>query len=168
MKVLYSNVISSCSIVVSSCFSPLGLVVTSKDLKRSGDIWVCPNSDHVCTRFFFVYDDYSNCGSSNMDTRSPKHKAEVDHAVAHIHSFKKPTKKKKKWQHFIAAIIVINFMLCVVFLLIFKTIILQNYFPGVKRTLHPAPLISTLNACMDQTKDWACKTIVLPLSGGLV
>uniref|UniRef100_A0A9J7ZRY9 Poly [ADP-ribose] polymerase n=1 Tax=Cyprinus carpio carpio TaxID=630221 RepID=A0A9J7ZRY9_CYPCA len=30
-------------------------VITSKDLQKHGNIWVCPVSDHVCTRFFFVY-----------------------------------------------------------------------------------------------------------------
>ena len=74
-------------------------MVTTKELKRSGDIWVCPNSDHVCTRFFFVYDDSTSCGqggSDSIDTRVAKFKAEVDHAVAHIHSFKKPSYKIKK------------------------------------------------------------------------
>ncbi|KAF4017071.1 hypothetical protein G4228_008805 [Cervus hanglu yarkandensis] len=32
-------------------------VITSKDLQKHGNIWVCPVSDHVCTRFFFVYED---------------------------------------------------------------------------------------------------------------
>uniref|UniRef100_A0A8C1VWT6 PARP catalytic domain-containing protein n=1 Tax=Cyprinus carpio TaxID=7962 RepID=A0A8C1VWT6_CYPCA len=32
-------------------------VITSKDLQKHGNIWVCPISDHVCTRFFFVYED---------------------------------------------------------------------------------------------------------------
>ncbi|EQB78060.1 pyruvate kinase isozymes M1/M2 [Camelus ferus] len=31
-------------------------VITSKDLQKHGNIWVCPVSDHVCTRFFFVGD----------------------------------------------------------------------------------------------------------------
>ncbi|KAF6131010.1 hypothetical protein HJG60_007927 [Phyllostomus discolor] len=31
-------------------------VITSKDLQKHGNIWVCPVSDHVCTRFFFVID----------------------------------------------------------------------------------------------------------------
>ena len=30
-------------------------VITSKDLQKHGNIWVCPVSDHVCTRFFFVW-----------------------------------------------------------------------------------------------------------------
>ena len=74
-------------------------MVTTKELKRSGDIWVCANSDHVCTRFFFVYDDSSNYGqdtSNSIDTRVSKFKAEIDHAVAHIHSFKKRPSKKQE------------------------------------------------------------------------
>ncbi|XP_051794591.1 protein mono-ADP-ribosyltransferase PARP6 isoform X6 [Acanthochromis polyacanthus] len=34
-------------------------VITSKDLQKHGNIWVCPVSDHVCTRFFFVYEQIS-------------------------------------------------------------------------------------------------------------
>lgn len=30
-------------------------VITSKDLKKCGYTWVCPISDHVCTRFLFVW-----------------------------------------------------------------------------------------------------------------
>uniref|UniRef100_A0A8C8HTP9 Poly [ADP-ribose] polymerase n=1 Tax=Oncorhynchus tshawytscha TaxID=74940 RepID=A0A8C8HTP9_ONCTS len=30
-------------------------VITSKDLQKHGNIWVCPVSDHVCTRFFFPH-----------------------------------------------------------------------------------------------------------------
>uniref|UniRef100_A0A3Q3RFT7 Poly [ADP-ribose] polymerase n=1 Tax=Mastacembelus armatus TaxID=205130 RepID=A0A3Q3RFT7_9TELE len=29
-------------------------VITSKDLQKHGNIWVCPVPDHVCTRFLFV------------------------------------------------------------------------------------------------------------------
>ena len=61
---------------------------------------MCSNSDHVCTRFFFVYDDSSDYGqgaSNSIDTRVSKFKAEIDHAVAHIHSFKRrPSKNKEK------------------------------------------------------------------------
>ncbi|XP_061630833.1 protein mono-ADP-ribosyltransferase PARP6 isoform X2 [Phyllopteryx taeniolatus] len=32
-------------------------VITSKELKKHGNIWVCPISDHVCTRFLFVYEN---------------------------------------------------------------------------------------------------------------
>ena len=63
-------------------------VVTSKDLKKSGDIWVCPNGDNVCTRFFFVYDD--SCGySDNLDTRKGDFRKEIDHATEHIRAFRK-------------------------------------------------------------------------------
>lgn len=30
-------------------------VITSNDLQKHGNIWVCPTSDHVCTRFLFVW-----------------------------------------------------------------------------------------------------------------
>lgn len=30
-------------------------VITSKNLQKHGNIWVCPVSDHVCTRFLFVW-----------------------------------------------------------------------------------------------------------------
>ena len=72
------------------------IVVTTKELKRSGNIWVCPNGDHVCTRFFFVYDDSPDCAQGDIDTRVGKFRAEIDHAVAHIHTFKKQPRKKKK------------------------------------------------------------------------
>ncbi|KAM7002561.1 protein mono-ADP-ribosyltransferase PARP6-like isoform 2-T2 [Tautogolabrus adspersus] len=32
-------------------------VITSKDLQKHGNIWVCPISDYVCTRFLFVYEN---------------------------------------------------------------------------------------------------------------
>ncbi|XP_051916359.1 protein mono-ADP-ribosyltransferase PARP6-like isoform X2 [Hippocampus zosterae] len=32
-------------------------VITSTDLKKHGNIWVCPIPDHVCTRFLFVYEN---------------------------------------------------------------------------------------------------------------
>ena len=66
------------------------VVVTSKDLKKNGDIWVCPNTDHVCTRFFFVYDDMAS--AVQFDTRHSQCKREINHAVEHIRNFKKGTK----------------------------------------------------------------------------
>ena len=66
------------------------IVVTSKDLRKNGDIWVCPNTDHVCTRFFFVYDDMAN--AVNFDTRQSQCKREINHAVEHIRNFKKRAK----------------------------------------------------------------------------
>ena len=64
-------------------YCPL-LVVTSKELKRSGDIWVCSNSEHVVTRFFFVYDNNSATSqASSLHTESNKaFKQEIMYAVA--------------------------------------------------------------------------------------
>lgn len=64
------------------------VVITSKDLRRNGDIWVCPNADYVCTRFFFVYDDTLS-STATFDTRKSQCKKEIDHAVEHIRNFKK-------------------------------------------------------------------------------
>jgi len=47
-------------------------VITSKCLKKSNSIWVCPNQDYVCTRFFFVYEDGQVCDSS-IDTQQSKY-----------------------------------------------------------------------------------------------
>lgn len=41
-------------IVYESCLN-VSTVITSEDLKKHGNIWVCPISDHVCTRFLFVW-----------------------------------------------------------------------------------------------------------------
>ncbi|KAF6126274.1 poly(ADP-ribose) polymerase family member 8 [Phyllostomus discolor] len=43
-------------------------VITSPDLHRHGEIWVVPNTDHVCTRFFFVYED-GQVGDANINTQ---------------------------------------------------------------------------------------------------
>ncbi|MBN3319731.1 PARP8 polymerase, partial [Atractosteus spatula] len=43
-------------------------VITSPDLHKHGDIWVVPNTDHVCTRFFFVYED-GQVGDSSINTQ---------------------------------------------------------------------------------------------------
>ncbi|XP_064390891.1 protein mono-ADP-ribosyltransferase PARP8-like [Halichondria panicea] len=63
-------------------------VVTSKNLNKSGDIWVCPNSDHVCTRFFFVFDKDQN-HKDPVDTRQPKYREQIDHAMEHISKFRR-------------------------------------------------------------------------------
>ena len=60
-------------------------VITSKDLKKNNDIWVCPNSDYVCTRFFFVYDTST---SVSIDTASQKFQNEIDNAMAYINILK--------------------------------------------------------------------------------
>ncbi|TRY90023.1 hypothetical protein DNTS_018251, partial [Danionella cerebrum] len=43
-------------------------VITSPDLHKHGDIWVVPNPDHVCTRFFFVYED-GQTGNASINTQ---------------------------------------------------------------------------------------------------
>ena len=54
-------------------------VIDSK-IKKSGNIWVVPESDHVVTRFFFVYED-NTTGDSNFDTREDKYIKEIENAV---------------------------------------------------------------------------------------
>ncbi|XP_010004237.1 PREDICTED: poly [ADP-ribose] polymerase 6 [Chaetura pelagica] len=46
------------------------------DLQNPGTIWVCPVSDHVCTRFFFVYED-GQVGDANINTQDPKIQKEI-------------------------------------------------------------------------------------------
>lgn len=41
-------------IVYERCLN-VSTVITSDDLRKHGNIWVCPISDHVCTRFLFVW-----------------------------------------------------------------------------------------------------------------
>ena len=62
-------------------------VVTAKELKKQNDIWVSPNSDYVCTRFFFVYDN--DFQALDIDTRQPAFQKEINYAVAHIQAFRK-------------------------------------------------------------------------------
>ncbi|XP_062873698.1 protein mono-ADP-ribosyltransferase PARP8 [Trichomycterus rosablanca] len=45
-------------------------VITSAELHKHGDIWVVPNTDHVCTRFFFVYED-GQVGDTSINTQDP-------------------------------------------------------------------------------------------------
>ena len=58
-------------------------VITTPELKRNGSIWVCPNSDHVCTRFFFVYED-GQVGDANIDTTSPKYETRILDAITSL------------------------------------------------------------------------------------
>lgn len=62
--------------------------VVAKGLKKSNDIWVCPNPDYVCTRFFFVYDTTTTVSTS---TDSPEFMKEIDHAMAYIKAVKAVT-----------------------------------------------------------------------------
>ncbi|XP_041074586.1 protein mono-ADP-ribosyltransferase PARP6-like isoform X1 [Polyodon spathula] len=61
-------------------------VITSKDLQKHGNIWVCPVSDHVCTRFFFVYED-GQVGDANINTQEPKIQKEIMRVIGtHVYS----------------------------------------------------------------------------------
>ncbi|XP_051979071.1 protein mono-ADP-ribosyltransferase PARP6-like isoform X2 [Xyrauchen texanus] len=51
-------------------------VITSKDLQKHCNIWVCPISDHVCTRFFFVYED-GQVGDANINTQDVRIQKEI-------------------------------------------------------------------------------------------
>ncbi|TSN86054.1 PDZ domain-containing protein 2 [Bagarius yarrelli] len=51
-------------------------VITSPDLHKHGDIWVVPNTDHVCTRFFFVYED-GQVGDTSINTQEPSINREI-------------------------------------------------------------------------------------------
>uniref|UniRef100_A0A672LU64 Poly [ADP-ribose] polymerase n=1 Tax=Sinocyclocheilus grahami TaxID=75366 RepID=A0A672LU64_SINGR len=57
-------------------FMFLSTVITSKDLQKHGNIWVCPISDHVCTRFFFVYED-GQVGDANINTQDVRIQKEI-------------------------------------------------------------------------------------------
>ncbi|XP_064607545.1 protein mono-ADP-ribosyltransferase PARP6-like [Liolophura sinensis] len=50
--------------------------VITKELRKSGDVWVCPNSNHVCTRFFFLYED-GQVGNANVDTQQEQFKKDI-------------------------------------------------------------------------------------------
>ncbi|XP_064651623.1 protein mono-ADP-ribosyltransferase PARP6-like isoform X2 [Lineus longissimus] len=56
-------------------------VIMNADLKQHGNIWVAVNPDHVCTRFFFVYED-GQIGDSNIDTQLQKYKSDISKAVS--------------------------------------------------------------------------------------
>eukprot|EP00063_Salmo_salar_P050866 XP_014025701.1 PREDICTED: poly [ADP-ribose] polymerase 6-like isoform X2 [Salmo salar] len=51
-------------------------VITSKDLQKHGDTWVCPISDHVCTRFFFVYEN-GQVGDADINTQDIRIEQEI-------------------------------------------------------------------------------------------
>uniref|UniRef100_A0A8D0G855 Poly [ADP-ribose] polymerase n=1 Tax=Sphenodon punctatus TaxID=8508 RepID=A0A8D0G855_SPHPU len=51
-------------------------VITSPDLHKQGEIWVVPNTDHVCTRFFFVYED-GQVGDTSINTQEPSIHKEI-------------------------------------------------------------------------------------------
>lgn len=54
-------------------------VISHPSLKKSGAIWVSPESDHVCTRFFFVY-EVGQCGE-DVSTQNTTHLKAIQDAV---------------------------------------------------------------------------------------
>ncbi|XP_028440331.1 protein mono-ADP-ribosyltransferase PARP6 [Perca flavescens] len=55
-------------------------VITSKDLQKHGNIWVCPISDHVCTRFLFVYEN-GQVGDVHINTQEARIHREISQVV---------------------------------------------------------------------------------------
>uniref|UniRef100_UPI0037E9AD91 protein mono-ADP-ribosyltransferase PARP6-like n=1 Tax=Semicossyphus pulcher TaxID=241346 RepID=UPI0037E9AD91 len=56
-------------------------VITSKDLQKHGNIWVCPISDHVCTRFLFVYEN-GQVGDVQINTQEARIHREIIQVIA--------------------------------------------------------------------------------------
>ncbi|XP_037539510.1 protein mono-ADP-ribosyltransferase PARP6 [Nematolebias whitei] len=56
-------------------------VITSDDLQKHGNIWVCSTSDHVCTRFLFVYEN-GQVGDAHIDTREAQIQQEILQVIA--------------------------------------------------------------------------------------
>ncbi|XP_070828072.1 protein mono-ADP-ribosyltransferase PARP6-like isoform X2 [Chaetodon trifascialis] len=56
-------------------------VITSKDLQKHGNIWVCPVSDHVCTRFLFVYEN-GQVGDVHINTQEARIHREILQVIA--------------------------------------------------------------------------------------
>uniref|UniRef100_A0A672F4R4 PARP catalytic domain-containing protein n=1 Tax=Salarias fasciatus TaxID=181472 RepID=A0A672F4R4_SALFA len=56
-------------------------VITSKDLQKHGNIWVCPTSDHVCTRFLFVYEN-GQVGDVHINTQEAQIQKEILQVIA--------------------------------------------------------------------------------------
>ncbi|XP_059191625.1 protein mono-ADP-ribosyltransferase PARP6-like [Centropristis striata] len=56
-------------------------VITSKYLQKHGNIWVCPISDHVCTRFLFVYEN-GQVGDVHIDTQDARIEWEILQVIA--------------------------------------------------------------------------------------
>uniref|UniRef100_A0AAQ5YPX1 Poly [ADP-ribose] polymerase n=1 Tax=Amphiprion ocellaris TaxID=80972 RepID=A0AAQ5YPX1_AMPOC len=56
-------------------------VITSKDLQKHGNIWVCPIPDHVCTRFLFVYEN-GQVGDVHINTQEATIQREILQVIA--------------------------------------------------------------------------------------
>uniref|UniRef100_A0A8C8F4V3 Poly [ADP-ribose] polymerase n=1 Tax=Oncorhynchus tshawytscha TaxID=74940 RepID=A0A8C8F4V3_ONCTS len=61
-------------------------VITSKDLQKHGNIWVCPVSDHVCTRFFFLENTGMNEGNLSRTEHTHTHARTHTHTQTHTHT----------------------------------------------------------------------------------
>ncbi|XP_045183345.2 protein mono-ADP-ribosyltransferase PARP6-like [Mercenaria mercenaria] len=69
--------------LVSSNITCIALCeVITTPLKKNNSIWVCPEPDHVCTRFFFVYED-GQVGDSSIDTQNAKYLQPIKEACGY-------------------------------------------------------------------------------------
>uniref|UniRef100_A0A7N8WRJ0 Poly [ADP-ribose] polymerase n=1 Tax=Mastacembelus armatus TaxID=205130 RepID=A0A7N8WRJ0_9TELE len=57
------------------------IFITSKDLQKHGNIWVCPVPDHVCTRFLFVYEN-GQVGNVHINTQEAVIHREILQVIA--------------------------------------------------------------------------------------
>lgn len=55
--------------------------VINSDIKKNGSIWVQPNPDYVCTRFFFVYTDANPGNANNTSTENDSVIQEIQQAM---------------------------------------------------------------------------------------
>jgi hypothetical protein len=55
--------------------------VIDTGIQKHGDIWVCPEEDHVLTRFFFVYLAGQNTTGSKANTNYKNFLDEVQNAI---------------------------------------------------------------------------------------
>eukprot|EP01102_Stenamoeba_stenopodia_P018073 TRINITY_DN6580_c0_g1_i1.p1 TRINITY_DN6580_c0_g1~~TRINITY_DN6580_c0_g1_i1.p1 ORF type:complete len:760 (+),score=148.21 TRINITY_DN6580_c0_g1_i1:61-2280(+) len=55
--------------------------VIDHNIKKSGDIWVVPSEQHICTRFFFVYTSTKIDQASNCYTLDSNFRSEIDAAM---------------------------------------------------------------------------------------
>ena len=56
--------------------------VIKTPLKQNHSIWVCPEPDNVCTRFFFVYED-GQVGDASIDTQNSKYLNQIKEACGY-------------------------------------------------------------------------------------
>ena len=61
-------------------------VITSPDLRKDDSIWVMPDADKVCTRFFFVYDK-NTMSARTVNTQEKKYTSKIREAVEY-HQYK--------------------------------------------------------------------------------